>query len=295
MSEEEKADLEAECKVAKDLYEVKLQAAADEEVELLRNDPIALEAAFSTKKINDINFNALDHTRPITLPLAKIKRIIKMNPDVKNCGKEASIMITKACEIFTAYIGFKAANLSNLRGAKTIQERDFVHMIHTNEHTDFLREDFPRRQGEDGSKPKSKPKTGANNMVTTTVTNDDGSMTTVEVDASEIATDKMKLANEKKMAAISVGSSKLTGFFNRGDAGVGKSSALAVSSNASSTGGSKNSQDMFSKYASSPSSSKSPLTEAAAEDTEAEGKSIASQMTEPYNFNYTSTARFEDD
>ena len=225
LTDEAKAELDAKCALDRTAYEARLATAVEEEMEILRNDPSALMS--NATKVSDIKFAEIKHGDGITLPLAKVKRIIKMNPEVKNCGKEASMLITKATELFTAYIGLKGANMCALRGAKTIQEKDFIHLVHTTDMCEFLREDYPRRQGEDGKKAqKAKPKP----VVTTTVINDDGEEVQVEVeqDVSVVhsAESRAKAARAEKMAVHAAGSSKLTGFFQAGQ-GSGKSSTLA--------------------------------------------------------------------
>ncbi len=196
---EQKEELDAKCRADREVYENKLEVLIQKEMENLRNDPdlfTSLNAGASAMK--NANFSDLDFSSTnIALPLAKVKRAIKCNPDVKNCGKEATALIAKAAEIFTAYIGFKSASISALRGAKTIQERDFIHMLHTNDHCDFLREDFPRRAGEDGGKGKPKTKVVESEDADDTSQNKSG------------AIDK----KAERLAALSVGSSKVTSFF----------------------------------------------------------------------------------
>ena len=161
MEQEEKTEFEAISAEEKTNYEKKLEELMEEEMQILAEDPSqALEG--SKESIQGLRFSNLPMTTSLILPLARVKRTIKMDPVVKNVSKEATALVAKATEMFIAYMGIRGAQTAAMRGGKSIQEKDFIHMVQTNDLFDFLREDFPRRDGEDGGKGKSKSTNDAN-------------------------------------------------------------------------------------------------------------------------------------
>ena len=215
LDETQKAELDAKCALDKIAYEQRLAVAVDEEMSLLKEDSFA---AGGGPIIKDIQFRDLRHSTGITLPLAKVKRIIKGNPEVKNISKEGATFITKATEVFLSYIALKGMSTSALRGGKSIQEKDFIHMVHSTPMCEFLKDDFPRRQGEDGGKSRPKPKQG-------------------EQGAS--LEDKLKASKENRMANAAAGTGKLSSFFGSGSgSGSGGGGGSSISANAELVGGS---------------------------------------------------------
>ena len=200
-----------------------------EELEKLKENPEGF--AMSSGSVSEraaqlakLKFVDIKHSHTVAFPLAKIKRIIKINPEVKNVSKEGSVLIAKAAELFLSYVALKGTQVAALRGGKSIQEKDFMHMLHTTSLTDFLREDFPRRQGEDGSKAKKKvvPKAAA---------------PVLDAEGNEVLTegllevDKSKVDRKDKLAQAAAGTKSLSGFFGK----VTKTGASAANAKAAST------------------------------------------------------------
>lgn len=68
---------------------------------------------------------------------------MKCDPAVKNVQKEALSVVTKATELFVAYVARSCADIAAKRGVKTIKSTDFVKAIHDDDILCFLAEDFP--------------------------------------------------------------------------------------------------------------------------------------------------------
>ncbi len=131
-------------------FEREIKAAYEEELAALQTDGMPEDAVITA----DASLSSLSKMKDLILPLARVKKTVKMDPDVKNIAKDGAVAMTKATELFIAYLGIKCAAVSALRGGKTIQERDFIHLVNSNKTLDFLQEDFPRR-AEDDKKKKS--------------------------------------------------------------------------------------------------------------------------------------------
>ena len=74
-----------------------------------------------------------------------MKRIIKLDPGVKNIGKEATAALARATELFVSFLALKAKEATVARGVRAIRDADLAHCIHTNTCLEFLRLDFPKR------------------------------------------------------------------------------------------------------------------------------------------------------
>jgi len=80
----------------------------------------------------------------LTFPVSKTRRSVKMDPDIKTVGKESAVAITKAAELFVAFLSLRCVSSASLRGAKSIKETDVIYAIHNSEALHFLKVDFPK-------------------------------------------------------------------------------------------------------------------------------------------------------
>lgn len=80
----------------------------------------------------------------LVLPLARIKRLMKMDDNVKIISKEAIAVTTKATELFIARFALKCASTASLRGGRTVGINDVLHTIHGQSQFEFLDLDFPK-------------------------------------------------------------------------------------------------------------------------------------------------------
>jgi histone H3/H4 len=80
----------------------------------------------------------------LVIPVGRVRKIVKLDKDVKNVSKEAMAVITKTTELFVAYMGVRCAGTASLRGARTIRDQDVATTIHSQNAFDFLRLDFPK-------------------------------------------------------------------------------------------------------------------------------------------------------
>jgi len=62
--------------------------------------------------------------RVLRLPLARIKHIMKMDPEVKIISQDTVFLVTKATELFLEYLGREAAGQTRTLKRKTMLKRD---------------------------------------------------------------------------------------------------------------------------------------------------------------------------
>lgn len=93
------------------------------EMRILGNDKIQTEQDF--KNHND-------------LPLARIKRIMKSDEDVRMISAEAPVLFAKACEMFILEMTLRSWNYSENNKRKTLQKEDVKEAIQRTDIFDFL-------------------------------------------------------------------------------------------------------------------------------------------------------------
>merc|ERR1712137_881810 len=94
------------------------------------------EIAAETK--NETNFKSYQ------LPLARIKKIMKADKDVKMISQEAPILFAKACEIFIRELTLRAWLQTEENKRKTLQRNDIAAAISKTDMFDFLIDIVPR-------------------------------------------------------------------------------------------------------------------------------------------------------
>jgi len=78
------------------------------------------------------------------LPLAKVKKIMKLDPEVKQLASDAILAVTRCTELFLASLLTKSLEASERRGTKTVHLVDVLHTVQTRDCFEFLRLDLRR-------------------------------------------------------------------------------------------------------------------------------------------------------
>jgi DNA-directed RNA polymerase I subunit RPA43 len=76
------------------------------------------------------------------LPSARIRKICKLDPEVKGLSKEALQLITKCAELMTVKLGTETQKVAQLQNRRTILPDDVAHVCANREQFLFLREDI---------------------------------------------------------------------------------------------------------------------------------------------------------
>lgn len=72
------------------------------------------------------------------LPLARIKRIMKSDEDVRMISAEAPVLFAKACELFILDLSIRNWKYSQLHKRRTLQKEDIREAIQKTDIFDFL-------------------------------------------------------------------------------------------------------------------------------------------------------------
>jgi len=130
------------------------------------NEAIALLENFWPRITNEIqNLTSADFKNP-ELPLARIKKIMKLDDDVKMISAEAPIIFAKAAELFIQEVTIRAWLHTEENKRRTLQRNDVALAISKYDQFDFLIDIVPREE----IKPTTKKEAGnsptsANNMI----------------------------------------------------------------------------------------------------------------------------------
>lgn len=90
--------------------------------------------------------------RNYQLPLARIKKIMRIEEDVKMISAEAPIIFSKACELFVLELTLRAWSITEAEKRKTLQKTDIENAALKSELYDFLVDFIPRNGGHSTSK-----------------------------------------------------------------------------------------------------------------------------------------------
>ncbi|OMH79403.1 Nuclear transcription factor Y subunit C-2 [Zancudomyces culisetae] len=98
---------------------------------------------FWLHQLQEVQGNDLDF-KSHTLPLARIKKVMKSDPDVKMISAEAPVLFSKACEIFIKEMTLRAWFNAEDSKRRTLQRQDVAAASLRSEMYDFLIDVIPR-------------------------------------------------------------------------------------------------------------------------------------------------------
>ncbi|KAF9651400.1 histone-fold-containing protein [Thelephora ganbajun] len=108
--------------------------------------------SFWRRQIDAAEQETPDYRHP-PLPLARIKKVMKSDPDVKvrhSLASEAPILFCKACEIFIAEITARAFIIADSNKRRTLSRSDIAKALSKSDQFDFLIDVVPREDTSGG-------------------------------------------------------------------------------------------------------------------------------------------------
>lgn len=88
----------------------------------------------------------------MVIPVGRVRRTCKLDPDVKNITKEATALVAKATERFLAQIAEESFKISSLSGRRTLKTDDIRDCVNRLPQYEWLRDDFPQSSNTGTSK-----------------------------------------------------------------------------------------------------------------------------------------------
>ena len=122
------------------------QAASETEQELFEHNQELERKYHKIKEEIDKQSKELNDFKQQQLPLARIKKIMKSDEDVRMISSEAPILFALACRLFITGLTHKAAFHARKQQRKTLQRNDVAKVISENEKFDFLLDVIPREE-----------------------------------------------------------------------------------------------------------------------------------------------------
>ena len=101
------------------------------EVERLRSLGLVMEDDVKRKNENQLE-----------LPVAKVRKICRLDPDVRGISKEAVLLVAKSAELFTSKMGEESMRMAQLQNRRTLLTDDLLDVCSMKEAFLFLREDI---------------------------------------------------------------------------------------------------------------------------------------------------------
>ncbi|KAF9074527.1 histone-fold-containing protein [Rhodocollybia butyracea] len=120
--------------------------------------------AFWQRQIDSAEQETSDYRHPI-LPLARIKKVMKSDPDVKMIAADAPILFCKACESITVFIEeitARAFIIADSNKRRTLSRSDIAAALSKSDQFDFLIDIVPRdlQRGGTSSSAAARKNTG---------------------------------------------------------------------------------------------------------------------------------------
>ncbi|KAI0666085.1 histone-fold-containing protein [Trametes maxima] len=101
--------------------------------------------SFWQRQVDAAEQETPDYRHP-PLPLARIKKVMKSDPEVKMIAADAPILFCKACEIFIAEITARAFIIADSNKRRTLSRADIAKALSKSDQFDFLIDIVPREE-----------------------------------------------------------------------------------------------------------------------------------------------------
>ncbi|KAI1315331.1 hypothetical protein EDD11_000939 [Mortierella claussenii] len=112
------------------------------------------------------------------LPLARIKKVMKSDPEVKMISAEAPILFSKACEIFICEMTRRAWLHAEENKRRTLQRSDVANAVSRSDQFDFLIDIVPREEA--APKPAAAKRSATSTTTNATAATQEGTVMSAE-------------------------------------------------------------------------------------------------------------------
>ncbi|XP_053617971.1 nuclear transcription factor Y subunit gamma [Plodia interpunctella] len=116
------------------------------EVEVCAETPQQTLQQFWSNVMTDIQKTTAEDFKTQALPLARIKKIMKLDEEVKMISAEAPVLFAKAAEIFIHELTLRAWSHTEDNKRRTLQRNDIAMAITKSDQFDFLIDIVPRHE-----------------------------------------------------------------------------------------------------------------------------------------------------
>jgi DNA-directed RNA polymerase I subunit RPA43 len=85
--------------------------------------------------------NDAAHSDGLIFPLTRMRKIVKLDPEVKNLSKEALLLVTKCTELMTSKLGMECVRVAQIQNRRGLLAEDVANVTQTREQFLFLKDD----------------------------------------------------------------------------------------------------------------------------------------------------------
>eukprot|EP00804_Cyclotella_cryptica_P023988 CCRYP_010086-RA/>CCRYP_010086-RA protein AED:0.19 eAED:0.19 QI:29/1/1/1/1/1/2/1027/309 len=121
------------------VYELK---AAEEREKLSRDMQRLKDAGLWPEAISGNGAEGEAGDEDLILPVARIRKICKLDPDVKGMSKESTMLIAKATELFCIKLGNECVTMAQMQNRRKLLPEDVVEVCSLKERFMFLKDDL---------------------------------------------------------------------------------------------------------------------------------------------------------
>jgi histone H3/H4 len=105
-----------------------------------RNVSVDLNTSHPSNPNNTTTTNS-NGISSMILPVGRVRKICKLDPDVRGISKEAILLITKMTELFTVQLGKECIQTAHIQNRRTLLPQDVVDVCNVRESFFFLKDD----------------------------------------------------------------------------------------------------------------------------------------------------------
>eukprot|EP00040_Diaphanoeca_grandis_P040045 m.261069 g.261069 ORF g.261069 m.261069 type:complete len:103 (+) comp41191_c0_seq1:278-586(+) len=96
--------------------------------------------------------NTSEEVRTTSLPIARIKALMKEDRDLAMVAQDAVFLVARATELFVQYLAVKTGEITTASKRKTVQKKDIETLIVPHSNLEFLEGNFPPSEPQEPSK-----------------------------------------------------------------------------------------------------------------------------------------------
>jgi len=152
LTAEERARLTEICEKDKERWKNELLAKGIDPATLMAKPRVRSEKTKQPKKEGETgggeNTGESGVDELVQIPLTRIKKLMKLDPDVKQLAGDAILAVSRCTELFLSSLVNKCHETSERRGMKTIHLADVIHTVQTRDCFEFLRLDLRKSMGD---------------------------------------------------------------------------------------------------------------------------------------------------
>lgn len=186
--------------------------------EWTKQHPAEAAAASAAASASDAVTSPTDDPRSLVFPVSKVRRICKLDPDVRNVTKEAVALIAQAAELALQKLGRESVTVAALQNRRKLLPDDVALVCETRSQFEFLRDDIAdlhrlQQREHQQQQQLQQQQNGKNKDQSAAPPKPSVSVVAGDADHDTGATASSRKGSTKKTAPLPVATKPLTAYF----------------------------------------------------------------------------------